>query len=336
MAYWWDGDSTERYWVEIRKVSGIGTELYCPDTRTNGGADPWYELVASVAKGEVVYHWNAHEHRFVGRSVASSDAVAIPSEGLYTVPLENFTPIHAEVGLSKVRAIANDLYAVRDELEAQHGRPLYLPFQFTQNRNALAFMSNYFAKLPLEMVQLLFGQDGLAGADLPALPPSPGNALGPAAPTGKWPMRSRRSFLQPFRAKADTKYVVDIEGGRRTHTRNHETLVNGCADWLASKGLEPGRNAAIDLGLSEPAVIMEAKVIGASWATSVREAVGQLYEYRYFKIADPKAALIFLADKPVPADWVEYLEKDRRIGAMWPHGRQDFAMSRLTKRALRL
>src|SRR4051812_24181194 len=116
MAYWWDSDSTQRYWVEIRKVPGIGTELYCPYTRTDGTLDPWYELVASVAKGEVIYHWNAREHRFVGRSVASSNAVTVPSDGAYTVPLKNFTPIQAEVGLNEVRAIANDLYAVRDKL----------------------------------------------------------------------------------------------------------------------------------------------------------------------------------------------------------------------------
>lgn len=112
--------------------------------------------------------------------------------------------------------------------------------------------------------------------------------------------------------------------------------MNDCADWLASKGLEPGRNAVVDLGLADPAVIMEAKVIGPSWATSIREAVGQLYEYRYFKIADPRAALVFLADKPVPDDWLEYLEKDRSIGGMWPQGKRNFKISRLAKRALGL
>jgi hypothetical protein len=33
MTYWWDSNSEEKYWVEIRKLPGIGTTLACPDTR---------------------------------------------------------------------------------------------------------------------------------------------------------------------------------------------------------------------------------------------------------------------------------------------------------------
>lgn len=72
MAYWWDGDAQERFWVEIRKAPGIGTELICPTSDEDGGRDPWYELVAQVRAGAVIYHWSAREHRFVGRSEAAS------------------------------------------------------------------------------------------------------------------------------------------------------------------------------------------------------------------------------------------------------------------------
>lgn len=80
-------------------------------------------------------------------------------------------------------------------------------------------------------------------------------------------------------------------------------------------------------------MILEAKVV-KSWPEAIREAVGQLYEYRYFKVADPKAALVFLSDQPVPDEWVAYLEKDRRIGAMWRKGKTGFELSPLAAKVL--
>jgi hypothetical protein len=332
VPYWWDGNATEHYWVEIRKVPGIGTSLYCPDADDDGGVDPWYELVSSVARGDVIYHWNAREHRFVGRSIAAESALHRRREGAYVVELEQFTPLETEVALEDVRAIGDALYTIRDDLLAQFGAPLLLPFQYKRDRSALAFMSNYFAKLPADIVELFFGADGLAQQGLPVLPVSPGN--GAVASTQAVPP-SKRSFLQPFKPKADTSYLRNIEGGRRTHPRSHETLVNNCAEWLAAAGYVPGRNAAVDLGLENPPVVIEAKVVGTSWATSVREAVGQLYEYRYFKVADPQSALVFLANQAVPNEWVRYLERDRQIGVMWPSGR-GFHLSKLAARAIKL
>jgi hypothetical protein len=64
-------------------------------------------------------------------------------------------------------------------------------------------------------------------------------------------------------------------------------------------------------------------------------AVGQLYEYRFFQVADPRAALLFLSDKPVPQNWVDYLERDRQIGAAWPSG-NDFVLTDLAHTAIGL
>lgn len=74
MAYWWEGEGSERYWVEIRWVEGIGRFLTCPAPPVDGRThNPWYQLVGQVQPDDVIYHWNAVEHRFVGRSrVASS------------------------------------------------------------------------------------------------------------------------------------------------------------------------------------------------------------------------------------------------------------------------
>ena len=69
-------------------------------------------------------------------------------------------------------------------------------------------------------------------------------------------------FLSPFKPRADTDYITHVSGGAFQRGRTtHETLVNDFAGWLASKGLLAASNAAIDLGLEHPPVIIEAKVI---------------------------------------------------------------------------
>jgi hypothetical protein len=209
-----------------------------------------------------------------------------------------------------------------------------LPFQFTSRRNQLRMMPNYFAKMPADLVQLLFGDDGLAESLLPLEPEQ--DAETESTETSSMPQVKRPGgFLEPFKDKADTDYMVYVVGGRRRRGRLHETLVNKCAEWLASQGLEPGRNAAIDLGTQDPRAIIEAKVVGKSWPEAIRAAVGQLYEYRYFKVAEPSARLLFLADKPVPDEWVKYLEQDRRIGCMW-RTQSGFRLSPLATRNLHL
>ena len=55
----------------------------------------------------------------------------------------------------------------------------------------------------------------------------------------------------------------------------------------------------------------------ARWAQAIREAVGQLYEYRYFQVVAPESSLLFLASAEIPRMWLDYLDKDRKIGAAW-------------------
>ena len=128
--------------------------------------------------------------------------------------------------------------------------------------------------------------------------------------------RDAVGFLRPFKPKADIRYVRYVRGGPRVASRNHESLVNSFAQWLVARGLKPGRNRAIDLGMEHPPVVIEAEYV-VSWPRSVREAVGQLYEYRYFQVVRPEAKLVFLASKPIPRKWRRYLEQDRQIAVVW-------------------
>jgi hypothetical protein len=83
--------------------------------------------------------------------------------------------------------------------------------------------------------------------------------------------------------------------------------------------------------VDDPSVVIEAKMIGTSWAPAIRAAVGQLYEYRHFKVADREAGLVFLASKPLPSPWLAYLERDRGIGSMWPDGTRFHLSKRATE-----
>jgi hypothetical protein len=179
-------------------------------------------------------------------------------------------------------------------------------------------MSNYFAHLPAAMQALVFGADGLGGQE----PPPADDELTPddAGEPGEAPQSAARraGFLFPFKPRADADYLANVLGGPAKRTRSHETLVNDFAAWLATHGHDAACSAVIDLGLTSPPVIIEAKVIRAGrWAWAIREAVGQLYEYRYFQVVDPESSLIFLASEPIPPRWLDYLDQDRTIGAAW-------------------
>jgi len=52
---------------------------------------------------------------------------------------------------------------------------------------------------------------------------------------------------------------------------------------------------------------------------SIREAVGQLYEYRYFGVVQQESFLCLVTPHKPPEDILRYLENDRQIGILWKH-----------------
>jgi hypothetical protein len=176
-------------------VPGHGLYLSAPLLQEHGRRDARYELVSAVRVGDIIYHWDANQHRFIGRSVVAAPP-RIEDEGRY-VELKSFTPIRVDVGLEDLRSARRAIDEVKDQLERQFpGQRLYLPFQFRTD-GQLWMLSNYFGKLPADVVKILFGQTGLSEDE--ALPPPPDE--GPDEPTG--PGDLRRFFLQPFKRKAD-------------------------------------------------------------------------------------------------------------------------------------
>jgi hypothetical protein len=126
--------------------------------------------------------------------------------------------------------------------------------------------------------------------------------------------------LQPFAYRADAAYQAGSNVPLVERKRHHETLVNDFASWLREHGLSPVNNRSIDIGLLDPPVIVEAKYVPDEngWASYIREAVGQLYEYRWFGQGPSNSAnLVFLASRRPPDDWLRYLEEDRSIAVIW-------------------
>lgn len=328
---WWRGSSTERFWIEIRRVrEGLGRELRCPFEDTNGHRNGWWDLLDEVRPGDCVYHWNADQGRFVGRSIVATTREVDGQTGERVVRLRDFLSLTVDIGLEQIRALTQELEAVRDVLVQQYpDATLYLPFQF--RHDGLRLMSNYFTKLPLAMQQELFGADGLGESDLPDPPQEDGppivaDADRPGRPGG---------FLRPFKPRADTDYVTNVSGGAFRRGRTHETLVNDFAEWLAGEGLLAASNAAIDLGLQHPPVIIEAKVIRPGrWAAAIREAIGQLYEYRYFQVVAPQSGLLFLGSTDIPRKWLDYLDRDRQIGAAWRSSGGEFLFTDRARKML--
>ena len=69
----------------------------------------------------------------------------------------------------------------------------------------------------------------------------------------------RRSYLRPFEPKADTDYVAFVKPSHQVRTRAHETLVIRFAAWLEDRGLDQAYNQAVDIGVEDPPIIIEAK-----------------------------------------------------------------------------
>ncbi|MFV0129732.1 MrcB family domain-containing protein [Streptomyces sp. HMX112] len=124
--------------------------------------------------------------------------------------------------------------------------------------------------------------------------------------------------LSGFRAKGSDSYYVDIQGDRQERAKEHEALLLRFAHHAVACGYTPltqGMHPR-DVVLRHPDVpgqdwLVEGKTVKAKKEyLAVREAVGQLYEYRHFyyekrKKHAPHLIALFTADI---GDYADYLE----------------------------
>ena len=118
--------------------------------------------------------------------------------------------------------------------------------------------------------------------------------------------------LRQFAPKSDSDYVSHLTGKALVKSRRHETLVKEYGEHASSLGFSPATNVhPRDLTLVRNADewLVEAKVVYRGNATNaVRDAIGQLLQYRHFLYAsDSPVLLVALFTEPVGDAYVEFL-----------------------------
>jgi WD40 repeat protein len=124
---------------------------------------------------------------------------------------------------------------------------------------------------------------------------------------------------QTFTAKSAESYVVVLRGGVQVKERVHENVLAFFAEQLRSKNASIANPHPIDLLMHEPApVIFEIKRVGNQHpGRAIREAIGQLFEYRYF-IGPRQARMCIVLDaSPRDPALIDFVEKELGMLLLW-------------------
>lgn len=181
-ARWWDGDASQRYWMELVNVDTWGSELIAPDTSR-------YDLMKDVRIGDVVLHWVGKNNPMgfksgmYGASIVAGELQ--PRAGDWygkpanTIPLTGYTPLPRPYLLTDLRADhQSDILGIKGNLESEYptGRgkfTIYFPFQ-KHPKSGLKPNQGYLFKLPAEVLQAapdLLPDSDFGGFDRPLVAP---------------------------------------------------------------------------------------------------------------------------------------------------------------------
>nr|WP_275693384.1 DUF3578 domain-containing protein [Nocardioides sp. TF02-7] len=117
--------------------------------------------------------------------------------------------------------------------------------------------------------------------------------------------------LRQFAPKSDSDYITHLTGKALVRSRRHETLVKEYGEHVASLGFSPATNVHprdLTLVKEDHEWLVEAKVVYRGNATNaVRDAIGQLLQYRHFLYASDSAVrLVALFTEPVGDAYVDF------------------------------
>ena len=157
---WWDGDATQRYWMELVSRPDWGTELISPD-------EGRYSHMWDVREGDVVFHWlgvsyaGAGKSGIYGHSVVVGRPEAAPENQWRSttgpgvrVPLGDFVPADPLL-LRELATSAGEISAVKDQLSTDYGSPIYFPFQ--DGIGGFRPREAYLAKVPRALLDIIAG-----------------------------------------------------------------------------------------------------------------------------------------------------------------------------------
>jgi hypothetical protein len=293
---WWASDSEERFWLEITDRPDIGVDLHCPQRDAAGNRSPGYSLIWWVEPADIVFHYDLNERaimswsRAVGRVVEAPVVwlshraatrrrlgVARPQPGWW-LDLEGPYALGTPLTLFALRERGDEIRAMRDALEAEHGRPLYFPF-FFYGGTELRPMQPYLNKLPAALVRAL---PELAGAA--AIPTGAAARLPPTAPDvlGTEYRPATASALPDAREPFTVDPAV-VERGLRGHAETQNQL----AQLLREAGIEPRSprpdEPNFDLAWERDGIVYVAEVKSLGPTNEERQlrlGLGQVLRYR--------------------------------------------------------
>jgi hypothetical protein len=129
-----------------------------------------------------------------------------------------------------------------------------------------------------------------------------------------------------FKPKSSGDYVAHVEGGTFTRTRRHEALIAEYGEWARTQGFSALTEVhPRDLVLRRDSTewLIEGEVLRrGNAAHAVREAIGQLFEYRRFEYTGQgKEApeLVGLFSEPIGNAYVELLD-ELGVHSVWRDG----------------
>jgi hypothetical protein len=129
-----------------------------------------------------------------------------------------------------------------------------------------------------------------------------------------------------FKPKDSGDYIAHVRAGTFRRTRRHEALIADYGAWVRSEGFAAStavhpRDLVLRRGSSE--WLVEGEVLRrGNAAHAVREAIGQLFEYRRFEYVDlgrRVPALVGLFSEPIGDAYVALLE-ELGIQSVWREG----------------
>jgi len=139
---------------------------------------------------------------------------------------------------------------------------------------------------------------------------------------------SRAGSPVPTVGPLRTQFDVDAAKTREARAL-HATTLAALRKHLESVGYVVEENLHVDAYArlrTSPAIFEVKSITDANEISQVREAVSQLYEYRYRY--EPQASLWLVLSRPMSQlnEWVvDYLQNDRGIGVLWMTGTESIA-----------
>ena len=309
---WWEGDPSERFWCEITDRSDIGADLKSPQ-RNEAGHEYWsYSLMRAVWPGDVVFHYSTRLKAIVGASVAGgpleerqirwtphgtvgrAKAETRGDRPGWWLPLYSYRPLETPLSLTSLQGGPDRVWieAWTDEKRKSGTAAPMSPFQLYPGQ--LRASQGYLTKMPRAFVDR-WPELGRAARSLESSSADLA-ALDEVIP----PRVSLHANEATFRPKDPSEYQAMIRASVQTRSRKHEAVVNQLAELLRSKGATVSNQHPFDLLVTVPLeVLFEVKVVRNHRPVfAIREAIGQLLEYRFFLRRDCLNLCIVLDESP--------------------------------------